>query len=394
MFVLEKHGVDPSVVQYEPPRDPLSRIKRALRRESLRRSLKSYSRTAPAGMSFFTDDRTVYGADPWKHLPESDVLQLHWISLFVDYESFFGSVPAGKPLVWTMHGMEAITGGCHYAYGCEKFMRECGACPQLGSRSSKDLTARVWRRKRDSYQKLWPGQLHIVCPSRWLQGEVKRSSLLSHAECTHIPYGLDTEVFAPRDRRYARESLGIPYDSRVVLFVADGVEDPRKGLHLLGEAISGLGSSFFLLSVGSGSPRELAGGPHLHIPQVQHDGILSCIYSAADVFVVPSLQDNLPNTILESLACGVPVAGFEVGGVPDAVRPGVTGLLAKAGDVSGLRNIILELLQSEEKRAEMSANCRKVALQEYSLEAQARRYANLYRELICKSPSGRAMQRQ
>ncbi len=386
MFVAQKSGNEPSVVCYEPPRDIVSRLKRAVRRKIISRDIRRYTPTAPDGTSFFTHDQTMYGGDPWQHLPENDLIQLHFVSQFVDYQAFFSALPQDKPLVWTMHGMEAITGGCHYDCGCGKFAQECGACPQFGSQSPLDLTRKVWRRKSDSYKNLGQDQLHIVSPSRWLDKEVRRSSLLSRFQCSVIPYGLDTEVFAPREQRVAREILRIPSDARVVLFVANGVNDPRKGLRFLAQAIQGLGTAHnvFLLSVGTGRPPDFQGLPHIHIQGLENDGILSCVYSAADVFAVPSQEDNLPNTILESMSCGIPVVGFSVGGIPDAVRPGTTGLLARVGDVTELRSAIWEVLENDGKRVEMSANCRKIALQEYGLEIQARRYMQLYEDLLKK----------
>ena len=390
MFVAQKSGNEASVECYEPPRDVVSRITRTVRRMKISKEISRYATTAPVGTAFFTHDQTMYGRDPWRHLPENDLLQLHFVSKFVDYQAFFSTIPRGKQLVWTMHGMEALTGGCHYDYGCGKFAQDCGGCPQFGSTSQVDLTRKVWRRKRDSYKNLAQGQLHIVSPSRWLQNEVRRSSLLSRFECSVIPYGLDTDVFAPRDRRFAREILGIPLDARVVLFLADGVDDPRKGFHFLKQAIEGVGADakIFLLSVGTGLPPDFPEVRNVHVPAISNDGMLSCIYSAADVFAMPSQQDNLPNTILEALACGVPVAGFDVGGVPDAVRPGVSGRLARPGDVGELRKAIVEMLQDEGKLAEMSANCRKIAVQEYALEVQARRYKQLYEHLLKNTAKG------
>jgi glycosyltransferase involved in cell wall biosynthesis len=130
--------------------------------------------------------------------------------------------------------------------------------------------------------------------------------------------------------------------------------------------------------------------PHVHLPSVNDDGFLSLIYSAADVFVAPSLADNLPNTILESIACGTPVVAFNAGGIPDAVRPGVTGLLAKTGDAAELRSAILGLLGNDSLGAEMSANCRKIALAEYSLELQARRYLEIYEAMLVAAKATRA----
>jgi len=325
----------------------------------------------------------MYGKDPWQHLPENDVIQLHWVSKFVDYLAFFSTLPRGKPIVWTVHGMEALTGGCHYDRGCGKFAQECGACPLLGSQSASDLTHQVWQRKKKSYEKLDAAQFHIVSPSRWLQGEARRSSLLSRFPCSVIPNGLDTDVFAPRDRRAARQAFGVPPEAKVVLFIAYGVNDPRKGFHLLSKALAGeMEKNIFLLSVGPGFPPDLQGFPHQHIDSIRDDRILSDVYSAADVFVVPSLQENLPNTALEAVACGTPVVGFAVGGIPDIVRPGKTGLLAAVGDAIDLRRAIVDILADDGRREEMARNCRSVAVQEYALEIQARRYSELYKELM------------
>jgi glycosyltransferase involved in cell wall biosynthesis len=384
MFVLEKVGDDASVIQYRPSQATASRLVRVLRRKILARALNKYRLTAPRGPGFFTDDRTIYGGDPWQYMPENDLLQLHWVSRFIDYRTFFSSLPPGKPVVWTLHGMEALTGGCHYDWSCGRFDQQCGACPQLGSESESDLTREVWQRKRRSYQGIHPNRLHFVSPSRWLRDQAKRSSLLSKFSCSVIPNGLDTKVFAPRERRFARELLRIPQDAKVVLFVADGVDEPRKGFQFLVEALSGMRAEvgIFLVSLGSGRPASLQDFPHLHIMPVHNDAFLSCIYSAADVYVASSLQDNLPNTILESLACGVPVAAFDAGGVSDAVRPRQTGLLARSGDVAGLRSIISEILRNNELHAEMSRNCRAVALREYTAEVQARSYLSLYQQLL------------
>ena len=283
--------------------------------------------------------------------------------------------------------MEVMTGGCFYNGDCERFMAQCGACPQLGSKSESDLSRQIWQRKLRIYSKHAPGQLHIVTPSRWLGDEVKRSSLLGSFPCTVIPNSLDTVVFAPRSRAAAREVLGIPPDAKVILFIADGVHDPRKGLHLLDQALSGIpaNDNCFVVFLGPGQPPGLDNLPHLHIEPVNNDRFLSFVYSAADVFVAPSLQDNLPNTVLESIACGTPVVGFGVGGIPDLVRPGKTGLLAKPADALDLRRAIFELLGDADRLKAMQTNCRKIAIEEYSLEIQARRYLDLYREAILAS---------
>ncbi len=193
-------------------------------------------------------------------------------------------------------------------------------------------------------------------------------------------------MFKPRDRRFSREVLGISQESKVILFVSNGLHTHLKGFkHLVG-ALEEHGVlrewKVFLLCLGFGSSPAFERFPHAHIPSMTNDRSLSMVYSAADVFVLPSLADNLPNTMLEALACGTPVVGFATGGIPEGVRPGVTGFLAKTGDTAELRSAILEILGNDVKRMEMSANCRRMALAEYDLGLQTSRYVELYTEML------------
>ena len=398
MFVAEKDGDDPYVIKYQRPMDLAARLRRVWRRKMIARALRRYKRTMRSGSFNFSDDRSAFGNDPWMKLPENDVLQLHWVAGFLDYQKFFDGLPAGKPIVWTLHDMVVFTGGCHWDYKCGKFTQACGACPQLGSSSDSDLTREIWERKRQVFERMRPSRFRIVAPSRWLQGEAQRSSLLRRFSCSVIPYGVDTEVFAPRDGLVARQILEIPADAKVILFLSDDIHVPRKGFHLLAEALAGVppGTNMFLLSMGAGSAPGIPGLRNGHVRHLRRDGILSCVYSAADIFVAPSTQDNLPNTVLESIACGTPVVAFGVGGIPDAVRPGVTGLLVPAGDVTELRAAILDLLRDDDKRDEMSVNCRSIALREYGLQVQAKRYVELYQEMLSakKEPGERHEEQQ
>jgi glycosyltransferase involved in cell wall biosynthesis len=384
MYVIDKRTQDPTVVRFQSARGRMAWISRNARRLRLTLSLRRYAKTSPAEKTFFADDRTPFYEDACRQMPEADVINLHWVAGFLDLGAFFRLLPRSTPVVWTLHDMASFTGGCCHAMGCGKFTQKCGACPQLGSTDEADLTRDVWRRKWEYYSSLDANRFHIVTPSRWLGEEVKRSALLSRFPHSVIPYGLDLEVFKERDRRFSREVLGIPPEAKVMLFVSNGLHVHLKGLHLLVEALEGMDSArdLFLLCVGPGPPPVLQRFPHAHIPIVTEDGLLSLIYSAADVFVLPSLADNLPNTMLESLACGTPVVAFAAGGIPEGVRPGITGLLARAGDPAELRSAILRLLGDDSKRAEMSANCRRIALDEYDTSIETKRYVELYEEML------------
>jgi hypothetical protein len=390
MYVLDKYTSDPWVTQFQSSRGRLAWITRNARRLRLDLSLRRYAKTSPAERTFFSEDRTPFYEDACRQMPQTDLINLHWLAGFLDLGAFFGWLAPSMPLVWTLHDMASFTGGCCHDMGCGKFTQQCGACPQLGSSDEGDLTRDVWRRKQKYYSSLDPDRFHIVTPSRWLGGEVERSLLLSRFSRSVIPYGLDLEVFKPRDRRFSREVLGIPQEAKVILFVSNGLQVHLKGFkHLIG-ALEGMDATrgVFLLCLGFGAPPALERFPHAHITSMSDDRSLSMVYSAADVFVLPSLADNLPNTMLESLACGTPVVAFAAGGIPDSVRPGVTGLLANTGDSAELRSAMLELLGNDSKRADMSANCRRIALAEYDLSVQTRRYVQLYTEMLRQGAGG------
>jgi glycosyltransferase involved in cell wall biosynthesis len=383
MLVAFRSGAEKSIRTWRHNSSVLIRLRRWLYRNQVSRDYARYQQSRPQGYELFTDDRCDQGLELWAQLRDIDIVNLHWVSGMLDYRTFFSSAPEHISIVWTLHDMNPFTGGCHYEDGCARYLAQCGACPQLGATNPGDLSHQVWRRKRRSFQQLRDGQLHVVTPSRWLAEAARASSLFATVPTTVIPYGLDTADFAPRDKLFSRDLLSIPADAAVVLFAADSVNNRRKGVQYLIDALNGLQlDNLFLLSVGGGQLPIASSVPYLHLGKINNDLMLSVVYSAADLFVIPSVQDNLPNTVLESMACGTPVVGFDVGGIPDMVRPGVTGLLSPVGDVNALREAIASLLQDPMKRAELSANCRQTVLNEYTLEIQACNYLKLYQSLL------------
>jgi glycosyltransferase involved in cell wall biosynthesis len=380
MLVAERRSEDPYVTEVARGRGLSSRLRRLVHRHILQRSAARYASSRPREGGFFSDDRSEYGSSLARHLPNCEMVNLHFVAGLLDYGSFFRAWSGGKPLVWTLHDANPFTGGCHTHGACDRFNQGCGACPQLGSGSHKDLSHAIWQRKKKAYARVPNGRLHMVTPSRWLAGEVQRSSLLGRFAVSVIPYGLATEVFAPRDKRLAREMFGIPTESKVVLFAAQFGGWHNKGFSLLVEALAPL-PGIHLLSVGSGVPSLTLPFPHLRTGLIDNDRIFSWAYSSADLYVTPTLDDNFPNTVMESMSCGTPVVGFEVGGVPDMVRNGVTGLLVPKGDACALRQAIRRVLDSPSLRTEMATNCRRIALEEYDIRLQARRYLELYTSL-------------
>lgn len=384
MFAMEKTCPDQTIVRFEPPQGLVDRVGHRIRREAIARDFARYRASRPSGYEMFSDDRGPFPHAMVPQIPPCDVVNLHWVAGMVDYTSFFPQMTQTTPVVWTLHDMNAFTGGCHYDHRCGRFSGSCGACPQLGSNREQDLSRAVWERKKRAIMAAKTGRLRIVTPSRWLAEEARKSSLLSEIRVDVIPYGLDLDVFTPRDKAYSRDLLGIPQDARVVFFLADVVDNRRKGFSFLLEALPHCAKrveKLLLVSLGQQPPQTDGGMPWLHLGSIHDDRLLSAVYSAADLFVLPSLQDNLANTVLEAMACGVPVVSFDAGGTPDMVRPGITGQLVPAFEVPVLASTIVELLNAPDVLKTMSAHCRRVALEDYPLVLQAERYASLYQEL-------------
>ena len=308
-----------------------------------------------------------------------DVVNLHLVNCgFVQVESL---ARFRQPLVWTLHDMWAFTGGCSYGAGCTRFEGKCGRCPLLGEKEENDLSRRIWQRKQKAWRNL---NLTIVTPSRWMKSCVQRSSLLSRYAVECIPNGINTDVFRPEDQEKARQKFGLPIHCHLVLFGATAADsDPRKGFDLLVRALASM-------------PREVAGKPvvaavfgnkaPVHIPNlemplrslgsVEGDDQLRLVYSAADVFAASSREDNLPNTVIESLSCGTPVVDFDIGGMPDMINSGRTGQLVPAFDTASFGIALAAELGAD--RATRRATCRKSVLERFDVVHQAEAYRRIY----------------
>jgi glycosyltransferase involved in cell wall biosynthesis len=321
----------------------------------------------------------------------TDVVHMHWTAKLIDYPTFFEAIPDGFPIVWTLHDMNPMTGGCHYTVGCENFTHGCGSCPLLGLRGERDLSFRSFGVKRDA---LAGKNLHIVGPSRWLTREAQRSPIFADARSFHtIPYGIDTDLFAPVDRQLARQTLGIPEDAVVVAFGAVDLDNMRKGRRQLFEALARLPDQSRVLGLlfGSGEPPPT----DLPLPAIHAVGYVNdpkrqaMVYSAADMFVIPSLQEGFGLTGLEALSCGTPVVGFDTGGIPDFVVDGKTGLLARVGDSTDLAEKINILIDDPAARRRMGARGREFVLDNFRQQRQAEQYVRLYDEVVAAGRQNR-----
>jgi len=342
---------------------------------------RNITRAPQPAFEQFSLDSSPVAHELAREIPQDAIIHLHWVAGFVDYRTFFQDV-SGRAIVWTMHDMNPFTGGCHFDNGCGRFVNDCGRCPQLGSQQEIDLSRKIWTRKKQALDRFGPHGLQIVSPSRWMAEEVSRSSLLDGRSCRIIPYGLDTDIFRPIDKVASRKQLGLPIDGRIILFGAASLENPRKGYDQFIQSLEHLtpDDSVFLLSMGTEPPQISSRFPSRHMGSVKGDQMLATIYNAADLFVISSLADNLPNTVLESLSCGTPVVGYASGGTPDLVEPMETGLLVETGDTVGLARSMQQMLLNDALREHCSHVGRTRILANHTLEIQARQYLEVYAE--------------
>jgi glycosyltransferase involved in cell wall biosynthesis len=323
---------------------------------------------------------------------EADVLQLGNLHGGYFSHTVLPRLSRQRPIVWRLDDMWAMTGHCAYDFGCGRWAGGCGSCPILSDYPAlrHDRTALLWRVKRRVYRR---SRLTLVTPSRWLADLTRRSPLLQNHPVQVIPYGLDTDVFRPMPQAAAREVLGLDPSRRVILFGAHFATERRKGGHVLLEALARLSAearaSTELLVIGRESDRLRTALPlpARWLGSVTDDRLLAGIYAASDVFVLPTLADNLPLGVMEAMACGVPVVSSDVGGVRELVRHGETGWLTPAGDGAALAAGLETVLRDSELRARMGAQARAIVEAEHTLARQARQYLELYRSLV---PSGRA----
>jgi glycosyltransferase involved in cell wall biosynthesis len=319
---------------------------------------------------------------------EADILNLHNLHGSNAWFNYLALAPLtkNKPTIFTLHDMWSFTGHCAYSYDCDRWKTGCGKCPYLNRYPHiyNDNTQTEWKLKDWVYSN---AKLTIVAPSKWLAEQAK-TSMLSRYPVHCIPYGIDTEAYQPIDPQQCREVLGLPLDRKILMFGVTNLNDSRKGGDLLLKALQKLPESLksetVLLTFGN-QGEEIAkqvGMKVVSLGYLTSDRLKSIAYSAADLFIFPTRADNLPLVLQESIACGTPMVSFNIGGVPDLVRPGITGYLAEAEDIEDFCNGIISLLEDDKLRKVMSANCREIALKEYSLDLQAQRYIQLYQQVL------------
>lgn len=311
----------------------------------------------------------------------ADVAHLHWVG-----SGFFSPTELADftmPVVWTLHDMWALTGGCHYSAECRRFLSGCGCCPQLGSTDERDLSHRNWRRKQGALANV----AAFVTPSRWLRTKVTERGVVEPKSVHAIANGVDTEVFTPVDREMVRAKLGVAQGRLMFVAGAQDLAEPRKGTALLPEIMAHIvartkkrcvlllfGANPFGSSLSDGCEMRVLGAGRAEKEVAE-------ICAAADALLLPSLQDNLPNVAVEAQACGCPVIGFDAGGLREIIEDGRTGKLVGQMSAEALGEAAAEWLNSVAANREVRARCRARALREFTLSRHAARMKALYATL-------------
>lgn len=329
-----------------------------------------------ASAPYATWSNAAYGFDISNHplVKWADEIWIHWINAgMLSLKSIEKLLKIGKPITWYLHDMWPLTGGCHHSFGCKGFRQLCGNCPLLFNQQGSGNPDDISRLQMLEKQKRWVGHdnLQIIAPSRWLADLAHKSSLFGNDKnkIDVLPNPINTNVFNHLVKDEARKQLNLPQDKPLILFGAYNVNDPYKGMHYLLDALPLLENTNAECIVFGGNSKKLTSDSlplKIHpIGSVYSSEILCQVYSAADLFVTPSIADNYPNVLIESMACGTPCVGFNIGGIPEIIHDGVSGLIAHDVSAESLADTILRALPHAE---EFGTNARKQIIQNNSYE--------------------------
>jgi glycosyltransferase involved in cell wall biosynthesis len=357
-----------------PPTTREKRLERAIRR-SIKHGRTSVSNT------LFTADWPAQDVTGHPAVVAADVVNVHWAAGLVNAAGVRRLVQTGKRVAWTLHDMRPYTGGCHYAAGCRGFTSTCQACPQLID-GLHDLPSRSLARAR---RRLAGIPLVFLAPSRWMADELTQSAVFdprSHVVRV-IPTGLDLELYRPADSAGVRHRLGLPLDTFCILLGSVSLFEHRKGIEVALAAVARATAS--LVARGCTPPVVLTYGagevsvPGVHVKSLgslDEAGVIEAV-QASDIHLTMAREDNLPNTVMESLACGRPVVGTATGGIPDMITDGVNGWLVPVDDVAAAATVIERLALDRSLVALVGTHARTIAEGRWHARIQAERYLAL-----------------
>lgn len=319
---------------------------------------------------------------------EADIIHLHWVNQgFLSLKELRRILRSGKPVIWTMHDMWPCTAICHHARDCDRFQSHCQECPQLLYPSRRDLSFWVFDRKAAIYPE---GDITFVACSEWLAAEARKSRLLAGKEVISIPNTYNHHAFCPGSREEARRRFTLPKNLRLLLFACQKVTNERKGLDYLFEALRSKPIHHWQGRLGLVVVGEMAEEVAYSVPfpiyrqdYINDEEDMALLYRAVDLFVTPSLEENLPNTIMEAMACATPCVGFDIGGIPEMIDHEKNGYVARYRDAEDLARGI-DFVLDEQRYDELSANAARKAIEAWNEESVVRKHIDLYKRIAKK----------
>lgn len=395
MVVKNKRSNDPSVVVFGEGRGsgPAALLNSALAEYYITKNRIALANSlSPTFFSLSLDD---YDLSENSIISQADLINLHWCSGFLSARSIHKLLALGKPIVWTMHDENPFTGGCHYPDGCEGYASNCSKCPQLVS-DRLGLPSLFLSEKKHRLG-LEQNNLSAIFPSKWLRECAAHSPIFQKKILEVIPNSVDTQAFQPMPKQDARKLLGLPEGVFVILFVASDMNESRKGLDILNESLRvGIQGPLRDLYQQENILLVMAGHPpdnnfntpplkHLYLHFMHDNERLRLAYCSADIMALCSREDNLPNTIIEAMGCGLPTIAYDVGGCKDIIDHAVNGYLIPQGDHRAFAETIANVAAAASaQRAELSANCLRTVSGKYTPEIQANAYLSFFKRVLAQ----------
>lgn len=337
----------------------------------------------------FSHGETGIDVSNYAVIQEADVIHLHWICNYQSIRTIRRLIETGKPIVWTCHDSWPFTGGCHVRYGCNRFTEKCGKCPILQSGRQHDITSYILAHKKREWKN---NQIAFIAPSRWMKDNIKKSSLFSNNACKVIPNAVDLQTFRKMSDLELDQITGYKKDKRKLhlLFGAEAVKSPYKGfgyvldvLEQLKKENPELAEKTVLHIIGAGKCDEVI----LQQYECEYWGFIrneikmAAIYNLADIYLYPSIDDNLPNMIMESLSCETPVVAFDTGGITDMVEHKKNGYVASYKNSQELKEGILWVYRNNQNNC-LGEQGRRKTTELYNFDTIAHEHIKFYEELL------------
>lgn len=309
---------------------------------------------------------------------EADIIVLHWLgNNMLSIKGIEQILKLGKPVIWFMHDMWPMTGGCHYSLSCNRYETQCHNCPMLynrsGSPKEKDISYHLLKTKIKRWSQY--ANLHVMTPSQWLADCAAKSAVFKNHKISVLRNVIDTNTFKPIDKKVSREALNLPLDKKLILFGAESISSPYKGWEYLKKALNDMhDDNVECVVFGNSDDTSISLDSPIKINYVgrfNDDLSLVMLYNACDLFVTPSIADNYPNVILESMACGLPCVGFNLGGIPEMIQHKITGYISPELSHQGLLNGINWTLHNSDSKL-LSNNAREWVINNSSYQSLAK----------------------